>query len=69
MFGVHGRDSKFQLNFDTIKRMYSFEQNLNISNVMSEMLAFNSTENYKCLNQLNAITNGLTNFDEWAIQS
>lgn len=66
---AHGRDSKYQLNFDTIKRMYSFKQNLNISNVINEVLMHNSTANYECLNELNAIANGLTNFDEWAIQS
>lgn len=66
---VNGRDSKYQLNFDTVKRIYSFKQNLNISSVFSEMFMYNSTENYECLNELNAIANGFTNFDRWAIQS
>lgn len=69
VFSVHGHNSKYQIGSDTIKRIYSFKQNFNISNVFSEMLLYNSTENYKCLNELNAIANGLTNFDEWAIQS
>lgn len=66
---VHGHDSKFELNFDTIKRMYSFKQNLNISNTLDEMVMYNSTENHHCINELIAIANGLASNDEWAIQS
>lgn len=66
---VYGYDAKFELNFKTIKKLYSFKQNLDISNLVSEIFTYNSTENYNCLNELNAIANGLTSLDEWAIQS
>lgn len=69
MFSARGYDEKFELNFDTIQRMYSFKQSLNFSHVISEILMYNFTENSICLNELNAIAHGLTNLDEWAIQS
>lgn len=72
VFGVRvqsASDEKFEINFDTIKRIYLLKQSFNISNVISGISTYNSTENSDCLNELNALANGLTSFDEWAIQS
>lgn len=62
---VHCRNS----NFDTIKRMYSFQRNLNISNVINDVLMYNSSENFECLNELKTLVNDFADLDEWAIQS
>lgn len=62
---VHCRNS----NFNTIKRMYTFQRNLNISNVINDVLMYNSSENFECLNELKTLVNDFSDLDESAIQS
>lgn len=56
-------------NFDTMKRMYSFKRDLNVSNVINDVVMYNSSENFECLNELKTLVNDFTDLDEWAIQS
>lgn len=63
-------DSKFKSNFNIVehlKRNFYAKSDLNITHVIGEFVSQNWTENHKCLNELNAIKNGIINFDEWAI--
>lgn len=55
-------------DLDTVKRICLLKQNFNISNLISEISQFNSTENYDCSKALSAISNGLANLDEWAFK-
>lgn len=41
-------------------------KNADLSNIVSDILSFNWTENQECLIELNAIKNGLTNHQKWA---
>lgn len=67
---VRCNDSKFKFNFNIVehlKRSFYAKSDLNITNVIGGFMSQNWTENRKCLTELNAIKNGITNFDEWAI--
>lgn len=71
LFANNARGTKEAINheWNTGERLYSLKQNLNISNVISEILQFHLTESDDCSSELSAITSGLTNLEEWAIKS
>lgn len=63
-------DATFQSNFDIIEHLknnFHATNDLNITNTIGEFMSQNRTENHECLIELNAIKNGIINFDEWAI--
>lgn len=71
LFASCASDTKESMKqeLDTVKKIYFLKQDLNISNIFSEILQIRSTENKDCFNELKAISNGLTNLDKWAINS
>lgn len=56
-------------DFKQIKRELFSQNDLGMSNLISELMSYNWTENHECLNELIAIQNGFVNFDEWALTS
>lgn len=44
-------------------------RNFHRSKAIDEVLFYNWTENHECLIELNAIKNGLDNYEEWAARS
>lgn len=43
-------------------------RNFNAINTINEILSRNWTENSECLNELNAVKNGIDKHEEWAIK-
>lgn len=62
-------DDLDKLDLDSVKTIYTLNQNFNVSNIVSEISHIRSMENDDCFKELSAITNGLENLDEWAIKS
>lgn len=61
--------TKFPSEYDPIKLDLISKKKLNISNIVSDVLFGDWTDNVLCLVELNAIKYGLRRFEEWAIKS
>lgn len=59
----------YPFNFEQIKfNLFSNSSDFPKANKFSEFNSKNWTEHHQCLKELNAIKNGLNNFEPWAIQ-
>lgn len=69
---IFGYDTKFKSHFFYIQQIwnefYGIKNDFNLPNAI-QSASHNWTENRDCFVELNAIENGIRNFDEWAIKS
>lgn len=70
VISVRCNDNEFQSNFhifEQIRTNFFVNSDFTMTNTILEIMVHNWSENYQCLNELNAIKNGIFNTDEWAV--
>lgn len=70
VISVRCNANKFKSNFRVVQQIsenFFGNSEFTLTNAILEIMVHDWNENHECLNELNAIKNGIFNIDEWAV--